>query len=57
MYKWKNWIGVLATVVPLTVSSCSSWTPEQKDYTAIGGAHWRRAYRRRRRMRNRSRER
>ena len=36
MYKWKNWVSAFATVVLLTVSSCASWTPEQKAYTAIG---------------------
>ena len=36
MYQWKNWVGAFATVVLLTVSSCSSWTPEQKEYTAVG---------------------
>ena len=30
MHKWKNWVGVFATVVLLTVSSCASSTPEQK---------------------------
>jgi outer membrane protein OmpA-like peptidoglycan-associated protein len=34
---WKNWIGVGATVVLLTVSSCASWTPAQREYT-LGGA-------------------
>ncbi len=27
MHKWKNWVGLFATVVLLTVSSCSSSTP------------------------------
>ena len=38
MISWKNWIGAGATVVLLTVSSCASWTPEQKEYTAGGAA-------------------
>ena len=36
MHKWKSWIGAFAAVVLLTVSSCSSWTPEQREYTAVG---------------------
>ncbi len=38
MTSWKNWIGAGATVVLLTVSSCASWTPAQKEYTAGGAA-------------------
>jgi OOP family OmpA-OmpF porin len=36
--KGKNWVSAFVAVVLLTVSSCSSWTPEQKKYTAIGAA-------------------
>ena len=36
VFKWKNWIGAAASVALLTVSSCASWTPEQKEYTAVG---------------------
>src|SRR5580692_5198441 len=35
---WKNWIGAGATVALLTVSSCASWTPAQREYTAGGAA-------------------
>ena len=38
MTSWKNWIGVGATVVLLTVSSCASWTPEQRQNTELGAA-------------------
>ncbi|MGA6970164.1 MAG: hypothetical protein WBY93_00925, partial [Candidatus Binatus sp.] len=38
MSRWKNWTGAVATVVLLTASSCASWTPEQKEYTAYGAA-------------------
>src|SRR5208283_2381316 len=36
MFRWKNWIGAAASVALLTVSSCASWTPEQREYTAFG---------------------
>jgi OmpA-OmpF porin, OOP family len=35
--RWKNWIGAGAIVALLTLSSCASWTPEQRTYT-MGGA-------------------
>ena len=38
MSRWKNWTSAAATVVLLTASSCASWTPEQKEYTAYGAA-------------------
>ena len=38
MIRWKSWIGAAATVVLLMVSSCASWTPEQREYTAGGAA-------------------
>ena len=38
MHRWKNWISAFATVVLLTVSSCASWTTQQKEYTAGGAA-------------------
>ena len=38
MIRWKNWLGAAAAVTLLMVSSCASWTPEQKKYTAYGAA-------------------
>ena len=38
MYKSKNWVGAFVTVVLLTVSSCASWTPQQRQYTEYGVA-------------------
>ena len=36
MFRWKNWISAAATVALLMVSSCASWTPEQREYTTVG---------------------
>jgi OOP family OmpA-OmpF porin len=33
---WKKWVNALGTVALLTTYSCASWTPAQKEYTAIG---------------------
>jgi len=38
VYKWKNWVSVLATIVLFTVSSCASWTQEQRTNTELGAA-------------------
>ena len=38
MFRWKNWIGAAASVALLMVSSCASWTPQQREYTEYGAA-------------------
>src|ERR1700678_3068597 len=38
VHKWKNWVGAFAAVALLALSSCASWTPEQREYTEDGAA-------------------
>ena len=38
MLKWKNWVGAVATVALMTVSSCATWSPQQVTYTEYGAA-------------------
>src|SRR5215469_9930821 len=35
---WKKSVGICAALVLLTLSSCATWTPEQREWTAGGAA-------------------